>query len=122
MKSTMKYLLSIAAQIALTLFLIWAVSKAYGAGVAEVVGVLMLGALGFSAWAWYPRKQARKLEGTLALDGRSFDPLVSRKGRSPLADKIERTGAKPGETVAIDEHGDARVIGRKPSLAVDNSK
>lgn len=49
MKLMMSYLLSITAQIVLVVFLILAVNKTYGNGVAEAVGVMNFGALAFSS-------------------------------------------------------------------------
>jgi hypothetical protein len=46
---------------------------------------------------------------------------VSRKGKSPFGDMIEKTlasiGARPGDVVEVDEHGTARVVGRRPRIA-----
>lgn len=54
--------------------------------------------------------------------GNEFVFGVTRQGRkSALSVKIDGTGARPGETVAIDEHGEPRVLGRKPEIAVNNS-
>ncbi|MYM92634.1 hypothetical protein [Duganella vulcania] len=48
---------------------------------------------------------------------------TTRQGsKSELAAKIDATGARPGDMVAIDEHGHARVVGRKPEIVVNNSK
>ena len=64
--------------------------------------------------------------GVLSLTQTDSDNLVigsSRSGRkSDLTLKIEATGARPGETVAMDEQGQMRVLGRKPEVAVDNTK
>lgn len=46
----------------------------------------------------------------------------TRRGRTLLSDKIAATGARPGELVQIDEHGHARVVGRKPSMIIYNTK
>lgn len=65
-------------------------------------------------------------QGTLSLPVNATSSLaggVTRNGRkSDLMLKIEAAGARPGETVAIDEQGHARVLGRKPEVAVDNTK
>lgn len=67
----------------------------------------------------------RQHQGQLPLPvdgGSEFAFGVTRSGRkSALTEKIDATGARPGDTVAIDEHGDARVVGRKPEIGVDNS-
>jgi len=48
---------------------------------------------------------------------------VSRAGRkSALAENIDAIGARPGDTVAIDEHSDARVVGRKPEIMATTSE
>lgn len=59
MKSMKSYLLSVVVQIMVAAFLIWAVNKEYGAG-AEIVGVVICGAVAFSSWAWYPRTSNKK--------------------------------------------------------------
>ncbi len=62
----------------------------------------------------------RRHRGELQLPvngGSEFNFGVSRTGRkSALAEKIDATGARPGDTVPIDEQGDARVVGRKPEI------
>ena len=46
---------------------------------------------------------------------------VPRKGKSTFGDVIEKTlasiGARPGDVVEVDEHGAARVVGRRPRIA-----
>ena len=65
-------------------------------------------------------------QGTFSLPADATSDLavgVRRDGRkSDLTLMIEATGARPGETVAVDEHGQARVLGRRPEVAVDNTK
>lgn len=57
------------------------------------------------------------------MPGDTFNAGVSRQGsRSALFAKIEAAGARPGDTVEIDGHGHARVIGRKPEIVVNNSE
>jgi hypothetical protein len=77
-------------------------------------------------FSYLARLAQRRVDGSLRL------PLVARGGlivgatktgrKSELTLKIESTGARPGETVAIDERGDARVLGRNPEVSVDNMK
>jgi hypothetical protein len=47
------------------------------------------------------------------------------KGKSPKADKIAEAitacGAEPGDVVEIDEHGAARVVGRRPRVVGQES-
>ena len=68
----------------------------------------------------------RRKRGVLSVTQTDSDKLVigsSRSGRkSDLTLRIEATGARPGETVAMDEHGQMRILGRKPEVAVDNTK
>lgn len=48
---------------------------------------------------------------------------VTKAGRkSALTEKIDAAGARPGETVTIDVHGSAHIVGRNPEIAVDNCK
>lgn len=47
---------------------------------------------------------------------------TTRKGkRSVFEQAIESTGALPGDTIAIDCTGQARIVGRPLCVAVDNS-
>jgi hypothetical protein len=62
-------------------------------------------------------KKGRKLGGILYL---GVDPFAPRKGKSPIADVIEKFGLREGEVVAIEKGGSIRIIGRKPELIVDN--
>ena len=49
--------------------------------------------------------------------GSEINFFLSGAGRkSALGKKIDAIGARPGDTVAIDEQGDARVAGRKPEI------
>lgn len=66
----------------------------------------------------------RRHKGQLLLPvngGSEFVFGVTRAGiKSELAKKIDSTGARPGEAVAVDENGDARVVGRKPEIVATN--
>ena len=69
----------------------------------------------------------RRHRGELELPvngGSEINFFMSGVGRkSALAKKIDAIGARPGETVAIDEQGVARVVGRKPEIiAVTNEE
>ena len=47
---------------------------------------------------------------------------TTRKGKPSFVDKaIESTSAQPGDTIAIDRDGKARIVGRPLSVAVDNT-
>jgi hypothetical protein len=54
-------------------------------------------------------------EGALAM-------ARTRKGKSIFADAISAAGAEDGDTVEIGRDGQARVIGRRPKVIVDNTK
>lgn len=56
------------------------------------------------------------------LSGQMIVGATGEGRKSDLALKIEASGARSGEIVAIDEQGQARVVGRKPEVVVDNNK
>jgi hypothetical protein len=78
-------------------------------------------------FSFLTRLAPRRYRGTFSLPSTTMgDGLIfgrTRQGRvSELTLKIEATGARPGETVAIDEHGQARVLGRKPEVVSNTPK
>lgn len=81
----------------------------------------------FKFFSVLTRLAPRQYGGTFALPPTTMDDGLivggTRQGRrSELTLRIEATGARPGETVAIDEHGQARVLGRKPEVASNTTK
>lgn len=77
-------------------------------------------------FAFFSSLVRRRKHGVLTLTRADGNKLVmgsSGSGRkSDLMLRIEATGIRPGETVAMDERGQMRVLGRKPEIAVDNTK
>jgi hypothetical protein len=61
-----------------------------------------------------------EVRGTIRL-GYDISEPATRPGKSPFGGVIEKaiaeSGAEPGDLVEIDEHGAARVVGRRPRLA-----
>ena len=76
-------------------------------------------------WHWLKRQLAggskrTDHQCTLALGQQAIGS--TRKGKSIIADALVASGAKDGDTVAIDRDGQARIIGRMPRVIVDNTK
>lgn len=47
---------------------------------------------------------------------------TTRRGQaSPVSKALDAAGARPGDSVAIDPNGQARVLGRRPEKVVDNT-
>ena len=81
-----------------------------------------------STWRWCRVVDSRSgdtvAEWASAILPRDVVPnSTRRKGKSMAQAAIEETGARPGEMVEIDiRSGQARILGRRPELVVDNSK
>lgn len=85
-----------------------------------IVGILALGLGIILAILFYFLKPLQGISLTQLSDWPTPAPTW-RKGKSTLADAIMAIGARPGETVAIDNDGRARIIGRPLVVAVDNT-
>ena len=65
-------------------------------------------------------REASCPESTLVLGPRAIG--TTRQGKSIIVDALIAAGAEDGDTVEIDRDGQARVIGRRPRVIVDNTK
>lgn len=85
--------------------------------------VILVAYLGRMCWLERGRRALRdRVAGKHAVwIGIGQDQPTWRKGKSMLTDAIAATDAQPGETVAIDREGRARICGRPLVLAVDNT-
>lgn len=79
------------------------------------------------SWVWGQRvsRASRRPDPCTTMQGEAprHDFLIGSRGvgrKGPLTQIIDGTGARPGETVAIDHTGHARVLGRRPELVVRN--
>jgi hypothetical protein len=81
-------------------------------------------------WNWFkrlfkPAHQRTRATVTLSHLRQELAPGLmvgaTRKGKSAVNDAIESIGAQPGDTVAIDTAGQARIVGRPLRVVVDNT-
>lgn len=73
---------------------------------------------------WIRLAARRRAEHSLSIGAGTVLAFgILRPGRkSDVMAKFEAINSLPGDTIAIDERGFARVLGRKPELVVDNTK